>query len=242
MPEVEDQTGLSRKERRRLRKQQRQEKSGGNGKSWLLWGGVFLAIVGVIIWLVKGGTPPSNSSQTQVEGQDIKEQEWIKGNREAAVTLIEYSDLQCPACASYYPMIKQLGEVYPEQLRIIYRHFPLRQIHEHAQLAAQTAEAAGLQGKFWEMHDLLFEQQSSWAIEADPKVAFLGYAEKLDLDLARFAADLDSDVVKQEIEADIRAGQQARVGGTPTFILNDKKIVSPKSLDEFKQLIQQELQ
>lgn len=232
--------GLTKKERRQLRREKQESQSSFKASSWWLWGGVIAIIVIAAIWLFRQGSAPTQTPAAVV-GQEVNQDDWIKGSADAPVTLIEYSDFQCPACASYYPLVRDLTKAYPAKLRVVYRHFPLRQIHPNAQLAAQAAEAAGLQEKFWEMHDLLFENQSTWAILDDPRETFVGYAKKLKLDEEKFKQDIDSEVVKTAIEDDIKRGMQARVNATPTFILNGQKILSPKSLEEFKQLIEKAL-
>lgn len=233
-----DQAGLTKKERRALRREQRhQEKTPNSGRSLLLWGGVIAVVVVAMVWLFRQGSAPKPETSS-VTGQEVTADDWVKGPADAKVTLIEYSDLQCPACASYYPLVKDLGKAFPKDLRIVYRHFPLRQIHTNAQLAAQAAEAAGIQSRFWEYHDILFERQRDWAIEDDPRELFYKYAKELKLDEEKFKTDIDSEAVKQAIDLDIKQGMQARVNATPSFILNGQKIVNPRSLEEFKQLIE----
>lgn len=171
----------------------------------------------------------------------VSDSDWVKGDREAEVTLIEYSDLQCPACGAYYPVVKQLTDEFVQSALFVYRHFPLRQIHFNAQISAQAAEAAGLQGKFWEMHDLLFENQTTWAEEKEPRVLFEEYAKKLGLNSDQFRQDLDSDKVRNEVEKDYQSGLNAGVNATPTFFLNNNKIQNPASLEEFRSIIQKEI-
>ncbi|MDD5750011.1 MAG: thioredoxin domain-containing protein [Patescibacteria group bacterium] len=172
----------------------------------------------------------------------ITGQEWFKGNPEAEVSLIEYSDFQCPACASYYPLLKRLAEEMGDEIKIIYRHFPLSSIHPQADLAAQASEAAGVQGYFWEMHDLLFEKQSEWSGQKNAKDIFIGYGRELGLDIELFSADIDSRAVKKIVSDDKISGNQAFVSGTPTLFLNGEKINNPRSYDQLRQLIQNELE
>ncbi len=148
----------------------------------------------------------------------------IKGNAESDITLIEYSDFQCPACKAAAPAVGQLVDELGGQFALEYRHFPLRQIHPNAQLAAQASEAAGIQGKFWEMHDLLFEKQSEWATSLNPKRHFINYAGELGLNEDRFKLDLNSDEVKAQVNA--HADEAAALGlpGTPAFVYNGEQI------------------
>lgn len=115
---------------------------------------------------------------------DIRDRDWIKGNESSKVALIEYSDFQCPACAANYNLVKYLEGKYFSDIKFVYRHFPLQQ-HAQAIPAARAAEAAGAQGKFWEMHDKLFENQDKWADTTTAKDIFKGYAEELGLDMER---------------------------------------------------------
>lgn len=183
-----------------------------------------------------GLTVPSNEPLLEVSDPD-----WIKGKKDAKVVVVEYSDLQCPACAAYYPLTKELLKLYGEQIGFVYRHFPLRNIHSNAQISAQVAEAAGVQGKFWEMHDLLFERQAKWAEEKDPKPLFEGYAKELGLNVEQFKTDLESEKVASEVENDFQSGLKSGVNATPTFFINGKKIQNPRTFEEFKSIIEKEI-
>lgn len=163
----------------------------------------------------------------------LAESDNIKGARDAKTVLIEYSDFQCPACAAYQPIVKQLAQDLEGSVAIAYRHFPLQQ-HKHAKLAAYAAEAAGKQGKFWEMHDMIFETQNDWSSQNDTRDTFIGYAEKLGLDRARFISDIDSDEVIDKVDSQQKSGLRAKVNGTPTFFLNGKKLDTPRSYEDFK--------
>ena len=144
----------------------------------------------------------------------------IKGNEEADISLVEYSDFQCPACKQAYPVVEQIVENYGNQFSFEYRHYPLRSIHPNAQLAAQAAEAAGVQGKFWEMHDMLFDNQSEWSRSFNPTKNFKDYAEELGLNVDRFEFDLKSDEVIAKVDADEAEAQSLQLPGTPSFVVN----------------------
>ena len=159
----------------------------------------------------------------------------LKGNRDASVTLVEYSDFQCPACKAWHPVLKDITGTYADRIRFVYRHFPLSQ-HRQAELAAYAAEAAGGQGKFWEMHDMIFERQSDWAENSSARNIFLDMARSLNLDTAAFERDLDSDVLQKKVSDDLSSGLKANVNATPTFFLDGRKI-QPRSPDELKQLL-----
>ena len=126
------------------------------------------------------------------------------------------------------------------QVKFAYRHFPLPQ-HKNAKLAATVAEAAGKQGKFWEMHDLIFQNQSDWSEDKNAAVIFAKYAQDLQLDLAKFQTDIADEEIKAKIENDYKSGVKAGVNSTPSFFLNGKKINNPRNYDEFKNAILQTL-
>jgi len=208
----------------------------------ILWAIIAVVVIGSIFGIVK------LASKSQTAGSDnlaitvsaINDNENIKGEKEAAATLIEYSDFQCPACGSYYPIVKKVTEDLSAKVRFAYRHFPLPQ-HKNAKLAATVAEAAGRQGKFWEMHDLIFQNQSDWSEEKNAAILFAKYAQDIGLDLARFQTDIASDDIKAKIENDYQSGVKAGVNSTPSFFLNGKKLNNPRNYDEFKNAIEQAL-
>lgn len=167
---------------------------------------------------------------------ETSEFDQVKGATSTAkVTIIEYSDFQCPACRAYHPMVKELLAANPE-VKFIYRHFPLGQ-HFNAKKAAIAAEAAGLQGKFWEMHDILFEEQDDWAPMVNPNRKFIGYAESLGLDAAKFEQDLSSGDLRLKVDQDMASGHPNGVNSTPTFFVNGVKVASPKNLEAFQALL-----
>src|SRR3989344_868387 len=142
--------------------------------------GTFMAVVGLAYFLsAKSGATASVPANPELVSGGAR---WSRGPAEAKVTVVEFSDLQCPACRAVQPAIAQVINKYPDQVRVIFRHFPLKTIHTYAQLAAQAAEAAGEQDKFWEMHDLLFNRQPEWS-ELDSadavKSKFIQYVSEL---------------------------------------------------------------
>lgn len=159
-----------------------------------------------------------------------------------AVTLVEFSDFQCPACGSYYAPVKQLVNDFANSIIFVYRNFPLTNLHKNAQLAAQAAEAAGLQHNFWEMHDMLFEKQAEWSESDKARDIFVGYAGTLKLDTEQFSKDIDSDAVKNKVAADVNDGNALGVSGTPTFFLNGVKLDNPASFADFESLIKAEIE
>ncbi|PTL75956.1 disulfide bond formation protein DsbA [Vitiosangium sp. GDMCC 1.1324] len=148
----------------------------------------------------------------------VSERDHALGPAEARVTLVEYGDYACPACGEAYPIIKTVQQRLGAQVRIIFRNFPLSESSPHARLAAFAAEAAAPQGRFWEMHDLLFENQES--LEPDD---LIGYAELLGLDLERFDQDAGSRAVAERVRADFLGGARSGVTGTPSFFINGQR-------------------
>lgn len=159
----------------------------------------------------------------------------------ATVTLAEFSDFQCPACGAYYPVVKQVINNFKDSMTFVYRNFPLTDLHPNAQLAAQAAEAAGMQGKYWEMHDLLFTKQSEWSASGTARDMFVQYAQSLGLNVDQFNKDIDSDTVKNRIAGDISDGNALGINGTPTFFLDGVKLDNPATLADFEALIKAEI-
>ena len=135
------------------------------------------------------------------------------------VVLEEYGDFQCPPCGALYPVLKGIEHEYGDQVRVVFRHFPLTKIHKNAMIAAQAAEAARNQGKFWEMHGSLYRNQNAWKDLPDPRPAFIGYARELGLSLERFSLDIDSTAVAQRIASDTQKGSSMGVTATPTVFI-----------------------
>lgn len=208
-------------------------------KRILIWAAVVIGL-SLLVWgLIVAAKKPIVVTRTTLLATPVAATDQVLGSREAKVTLVEYSDYQCPACALYAPLVEQLAKDFSEDLLIVYRHFPLRSIHPNAQLAAQAGEAAALQGKFWEMSKSLFDNQAAWAGEANPRSLFEGYARELGLDVARFLADLESKAVKAKVDGDYDSGLASRVNSTPTFFLNDQVIENPRNYDEFAALVKE---
>ncbi|MBI4080219.1 MAG: thioredoxin domain-containing protein [Candidatus Levybacteria bacterium] len=162
------------------------------------------------------------------------------GPKSAKVTIVEFADFQCPACGAAHPALKQVLEQYKNDVRFVFRHFPL-QLHKNAKQAARAAEAAGAVGggkKFWEMHDMIFENQAEWSEQGNSSEIFLKYAEKLKLDTAKFKEAMESNTFDQKIQADQNDGITLGVNSTPTFFINQEKYVGVLSFDTYKDLIE----
>ncbi len=201
----------------------------------LLIGGVFFASK-----MGSSNSPTSASapvSDDQKKLLEVVPDDYIKGNKEASVTLIEYLDFECEACGAYYPLVKQLAEEFKTDVRFVNRYFPLPG-HKNGLPAALAVEASARQGKYWEMHDKLFAEQKNWGEKpaADPKI-FEGYAQQIGLNMDQFKKDVASKEVKDRVERDKNSGTKLGVSGTPTFFLNGDKIPNPKTPEDFKTFI-----
>lgn len=150
-----------------------------------------------------------------------------KGAVDAKVVIVEFSDFQCPACAAALPTVKSLLALYGKDIKIVFKHFPLR-MHPKAPEAARGAECAGRQGRFWEMHDLLFESQTEWS-EAGPDWMAV-YVKRLKLDEAAFAACIKDPATEASLAADISEGDGVWVGSTPTFFINGRRFAGGRQL------------
>jgi protein-disulfide isomerase len=146
----------------------------------------------------------------------VSARDHVQGPADAPVTLVEYGDFECPHCAAAYVIVKKVREIMKDQVRFAFRHFPLTQIHPHAEPAAEASEAAGAQGQFWEMHDLLYENQP----RLDPP-HLVAYAEELGLDVAQFVRDLEEGTFRERVRQDFLNGVRSGVNGTPAFFIND---------------------
>jgi protein-disulfide isomerase len=155
----------------------------------------------------------------------LSDEDHVAGPKDAPVALVEYGDYECPHCGRAHPIVRQVQKAMGENLRFAFRHFPLREIHPHAERAAEAAEAAGAQGKFWPMHDLIFTNQDSLE-DAD----LLTYASALGLDVDRFQAELESGVHAGTVRRDFRSGVRSGVNGTPTFFINGVRFEAPWDL------------
>ena len=175
-------------------------------------------------------TIPKNAKTSEGGKNDARH---IRGNANAPVTLEEFGDFECPPCGALSGVIAQLEQDYRSQVRVIYRHFPLL-VHAHARDAAFAAEAAGLQGRFWEMHDLLYKEQREWSKAPDPRLLFQAYAGMLGLNAERFKKDIEGDEAKMHVRADQESGAKLGVKNTPTIFINNVEVqaasLSPPSL------------
>ena len=170
-----------------------------------------------IVLITKGGVPGAQPPQ-------------VIGPNTPYVTIEEFGDFQCPPCGKLHPVLKKVEEDYGSRVAIVFREFPMTQLHANALEAARAAEAAGLQGAFWQMHDFIYDTQEMWSNWRDVRSVFARQATIMGLDSKRLRSDMDSAEVQQRIAADQQRGQSIGVVGTPTFFLNGR-LIAPEELE-----------
>jgi len=156
----------------------------------------------------------------------VSETDHCQGREDAPVTLVEYGDYECPYCGQAYPIVHQVQKALGIRLRFIFRNFPLAEMHPHAERAAEAAEAAAAQGKFWEMHDLLYEHQ-----KALDDAHLAEYAKRLGLDVDRVEREVEAGTHTKRVRSDVRSGVRSGVNGTPTFFVNGRRLDGPWDFD-----------
>jgi|GEM_PF-132285 len=198
----------------------------------------FWAIIAVIIVIFGGILLFNNHKANAPSSSSSMATNHVEGEGNTGITLVEYGDYQCPYCGQFYPIVKAVQEKYNTQIHFQFRNLPLLQVHQNAFAAARAAEAADMQGKFWQMHDMLYENQNSWAQSSTPENAFAQYAGQLGLDVNKFKQDAASSKVNDVINADIAAFlKTGNDESTPTFFLDGKKIQPGYSVQEFSKII-----
>jgi protein-disulfide isomerase len=191
---------------------------------WAVLGVIAAVFVGIIIF--SGGDKSNNGSGG---GQPTNH---IMGSTASHVTLLEYGDYQCPACGAFFPTVQSVVDKYKDRIQFQFRNLPLTSLHPNAFAAARAAEAAGLQGKYFEMHDLLYQNQDTWAETSNPLPYFQNMAKSLSLNMDKFNKDFSSSKVNSAINADLDAFDKTGAQkATPTFFINGKQIKSTSLLD-----------
>ncbi len=236
---------LTRHERRELHRAEQKQQQNSSGRRRLarrliLWIGGLAVLAGIGWGMTRLAANVPVPTEDGTLAVPVSDADLSIGPASASVTLVEYADFQCPACAAFHPVVQQLLQE-PEltgNIRFVFRHFPLT-MHKNAELAARAAQAANIYGKFWEMHDKLFEEQRSWQGLSSQGAwdRFLEYARVLEINTEWFAGDLESDEVVQKVTSDLEGGLRAGVNSTPTFFLNGKRMPQVSSYEEFKQLV-----
>ncbi len=202
----------------------------------------FWAIIAVIVVIFGGILFFKKDKAAAPASNGAKASSHTIGTSPAGVTLVEYGDYQCPYCGQFYPIVKQAQEKYNDKIVFQFRNLPLSQLHKNAFAAARAAEAAALQGKFWEMHNILYEQQNTWSQSSSAADIFDQYATQLNMNMTQFKKDAASAKVNDTINADIQAFlKTGNEESTPTFLLDGKKITPGYSIEAFSKYIDAEL-
>ena len=191
-------------------------------------------IIGLLGYYFIAGVNDTSNNPVTIE---INPTDHVRGAVNGKVTLVEFGDFECPACGAYDPIVRQLVKQNEKDLKVVFKNFPLTQIHKNALISAKAAEAAGLQGKYWEMHDMIYDHQIEWGESMGAKDIFVKYAKSLGLDTNKFEASLINKSVEDNIFNEYKEGVKLKVEGTPTFFLNGKKleskdISSPEAFDK----------
>lgn len=201
-------------------------------------GATIILIIAAAFFLTKGTSPEKASSESKPliikQSELVKSDSWSLGTPSARVTIVEFGDFQCPSCKQEEAVVKEVLKKYGDNVRLVYRHFPLSQIHQYALHSADAAEAAGMQGKFWEYHDKLYEISPDLTTENLIKAA-----EDTGLDMDKFRKDLDSDTARQKVLNDLADANKFGLTGTPTFFINGKllRLATLPTLSDFQKEI-----
>lgn len=216
-------------------------------KRFALWGGTVAAMAAVVILMVRLADEETDTAADintgndmevqaeQAEKLEMRSDDWFKGDADAEVVIVKYSDFQCPACRFYASMDDRLSEELGDDVLFVYRHFPLRNF-EHSRLASRYAEAAGRQDAFWEMHDLIYINQQQWS-RGDAESIFRQFADSIELDMDQLDEDLQDPELSDRIEADYEDGQELGVRSVPSLFINGEAVENPRSLDDYRDLI-----
>jgi protein-disulfide isomerase len=207
---------------------------------FVIIGVVLVAVIAAVVLMSRPSASNSTPAQTASPGQAPTQRQppqpgasnpYTRGNASSRVTLEEFSDFQCPACGGLEPGLRRVMKDYDDRVRFVFRNYPLT-MHKYAFLAARAAESAGLQGKFWEMHDLIYDNQKEWSEAMEPRVQFDSYATRLGLDVQRFKADMERPDLADRIKTDMLRGNSLNVKGTPTVYLNGRELVPGRLVTE----------
>lgn len=202
-----------------------------SSRGWIIFGAICVVLFGgLVFWSGRDRVDVSKVDTNTIQSGSAASGnigDHVFGDKNAKVTLVEYGDFQCPGCGAAYPFVKTLSEKYKGQLAFVFRNFPLTNLHPNARAAAAAAETAGLMGKYWEMHNILYENQDEWSsASADSRTnIYARYADQIGLDKKAFLAKLDNtSVVSKKINFDMALGRKLNINGTPTFYLDGAKL------------------
>lgn len=193
-----------------------------NNRTWIVLGVMIVSFIGLVAYqkITAPQLPQSNGSNN------------VYGKVDSPVTLTEYVDFQCEGCYAFYPTVKEVKEKYQDKVKFQIKYFPIANSHQYARLATGYAEAAARQGKFFEMHDKIFEGQKIWETATKPQEYFDGYANEIGLDMSKLKSDRENPDIAATINADLEEVKKLGGTGTPTFALNGKMIETPENSTE----------
>lgn len=201
--------------------------------------GIITLIIVIFAAFTIGGQSGTQQGQTEVLNESQKEllvrkNSHTDGNPKSKVTVVEFADFQCPACATGHTVMIRIKAEYKDKVRFVYRHFPLTNSHPNANIAALASEASSAQGKFWQMHDKLFENQNEWSGEKDPSGIFAEYAKEIGLDVDKFTQELKAKKYESIVQSDVADANRLGINSTPTFYIGDKKFAGVLPYEDFK--------
>ncbi len=203
--------------------------------------GIAVVVIGLGVIFAVLSRPQETSQNNKVDANIlVNDSSHMIGNKDAKVTLVEFGDFQCPACGIAEPEVEKLLANHngDNDFRFVFRNFPLSSIHANAEIAAEAAEAAGAQNKFWEMHNKLYATQNEWASNKNPGSLFLSYAQNLGLNTEQFKSDLENHKYANTVQSDYADGEKANVQGTPTFFINNTEYTGRFTASELEKAIQ----
>lgn len=250
--------GLTKKQIKELRKLEKlQHESLESRQGMVKWIAIsfvsvlFLALFVILVMVGKQRNNPqtadgkaqfaNNGHLREITSETAKKASNSAKQAEKTVTMVEYADFECPACKAYYPMVKNLLDLYPNQLKLIFKHFPISSLHKNAIAAGIAAEAAGRQNKFFEMGDTLYEKQDEWASLDDPQPKFQEYATAIGLNMDQFKKDEKDPSLPNLIQDERNEGIKNGVNATPSFFINGVKIDNPQDIQGFQKIIDAQL-
>lgn len=202
-----------------------------------------VVVIGGVLLAVFANPQPQQPGKALDGKSLVRDNSHMTGNKDAKVTVVEFGDYQCPACGQASPELDKAIDYYKDNSNVnfVFRNFPLDTIHPNAQIAAEAVEAAGAQGKYWEMNRLMYKNQTEWAESLTPIDFFVKYASELGLNTDQFKSSVDQRLFKDVIAADYKDGEAEGVDSTPTFFINGTKHPGVTSFDDWKKLIDDEL-
>ena len=215
-------------------------------KFWII-AGIVVVVLGIGFWLAMKspttmGIPTAPKPDANIKGSQTLERSYshMTGSPSAKVTLVEFGDYECPVCGEASQPLNDIISKYKNNpnFNFVFRNFPLDSIHPYAEIAAEAAEAAGAQGKYFQMHDALYTNQDEWTGSTDPVTDFVKYAQQIGLNMTQFKSDINSYKYQNNVAQDLADGNAYGIDATPTFFLNGQKIVGVGSLNTFDSQIQ----